>query len=458
MTTGTTSMPVPRIARRLTTGAAAALCLALVAACGGGTGLGAQGDSSKLRIQVPTGTLATSMETVITDFKKVHPGTDISLESVDSAASRGPNIALLSSSATPDIGYIQRSTGVWSALLKNKQLQNLDDVWSAAKLADNYAPSQTAYYTTEGHHYGVLYDQLLINPIYYNVQAFQKAGIPTPADHQLKSPADLDSMVAKLKAAGYQGLGVGGSSPYDLGHTFDALLPTAVSESDYASLLTNWKPGEPTTLKYTAPGVVQVLKTIQDWQKHGVYQTGMLGMDVPQVNALFTSGKLGMVQGGTYSLADLVSGKPKFAMDWFLLPPLTPGRVTPFDAFNGDTFVVPAKAANPKLAKEFLQFFMTDTYQTDVVVKGGALPVFTSVEPAKLASLGKPIQEMVQLSKTVGLVNIWDSTVPSTLGQAFVVPLLQKLVSGSITPQEAAAQMQSALEDVQTGKVSGASD
>jgi raffinose/stachyose/melibiose transport system substrate-binding protein len=442
--------------RTLALCAAGALCTTVLTACG--TGPGGAAGSDTLRVQVPTGALATSMQKVAADFEKANPGTKVSLESVDSAASRGPNVALLSSSATPDIGYLQRSTGVWSALLKNKQLTDLDDVWSANGLADKYSPSQTAYYTTDGHHYGVLYDELLINPVYYNVDAFKKAGIPTPVDHQLKALSDLPAMVAKLKRAGYQGLGVGGASPYDLGHTLDALLPTAMTPADYASVLTNFKPGSPTTVKYTDPAFVRALQTIADWKRGGVFQDGMLGMDVPQVNALFTSGKLAMVQGGNYSYSDLMGGKPKFGVDWFLLPPVTPGRTTPFDAFNGDTFVVPKKAANPRLAKKFMEFFMTDKYQAGVVVQGGALPVFRSVRISQLAALGKPIQQMVAVSKQVGLVNIWDSTVPTTLGQAFAVPVLQKLVAGGLTPAQAAARFQGALADLQSGKVSGASD
>lgn len=367
-------------------------------------------------------------------------------------------MVLLSSTGTPDIGYLQRSTGVWSALLKNKQLTPLDDVWKAAGLADKYTKSQVDYYTTNGQHYGVLYEQLLINPVYYNKAAFAKAGIADPPDHQIASVADFESLVGKVKAAGYEGFGVGGSSPYDLGHTLDALLPTAVSADDYNALLTNFKPGSPTDVKYTDPGFVKVLQTIQDWQKKGIYQNGMLGMDTDQAQGLFTSGKLAMLQGGNYTYSSLKEAKPSFEMGWFLLPPLTPGQKTPFDAFNGDTLVVPVKAANPDLAKKFLQFFMTDKYQVSVVAATGSLPVFSSIPASSLSNLGDLVQQQFELSQSVGLVNIWDSTVPSTLGQAFSVPVLQKLVAGKLTPQQAAQQYQSALEDLQSGKVSGASD
>jgi raffinose/stachyose/melibiose transport system substrate-binding protein len=367
-------------------------------------------------------------------------------------------VALLSSTATPDIGYLQRSTGVWSALLKNNQLTQVDDVWQAADLANKYSKGQVDYYTTNGRHFGVLYEELLINPVYYNKAAFAKAGVPDPANHQATSVADFESMVGKLKAAGYQGFGVGGSSPYDLGHTLDALLPTAVSADQYSAMLTNFNPGSATDVKYTDAGFVKALQAIQDWQNKGIYQNGMLGMDTTQAQALFTSGKLAMLQGGNYTYGDLKAANPSFDMGWFLLPSLTPGQKTPFDAFNGDTLVIPAKAANPGLAKKFLEFFMTDKYQISVVAGTGSLPVFTSIPPSSLANLGDLVQQQFELSKSVGVVNIWDSTVPSTLGQAFSVPVLQQLVAGKLTPQQAAQQYQSALENLQSGKVSGASD
>ncbi|MEV6156809.1 extracellular solute-binding protein [Nonomuraea sp. NPDC052129] len=450
-------MPLSRTLKVARPVLAGVLLAAVGIACGTGTGPGG-GDGKSLRIQIPTGPLASAMQQVGKDFEKANPGTVVTFEGVDSGSSRGPNVALLSSTGTPDIGYLQRSTGVWSALLKNKQLTPLDDVWKAAGLADKYSKSQADYYTTDGHHYGVLYEQLLINPVYYNKAAFAKAGLPDPPDHQVASVADFESMVGKVKAAGYEGFGVGGSSPYDLGHTLDALLPTAVPAEDYDAMLTNFKPGSPTDVKYTDPGFVKVLQTIQDWQKKGIYQNGMLGMDTDQAQGLFTSGKLAMLQGGNYTYSSLKEAKPSFEMGWFLLPPLTPGRKTPFDAFNGDTLVVPAKAANPDLAKKFLQFFMTDKYQVSVIAATGSLPVFTSIPASSLSNLGDLVQQQFELSRSVGLVNIWDSTVPSTLGQAFSVPVLQKLVAGKLTPQQAAQQYQSALEDLQSGKVSGASD
>jgi raffinose/stachyose/melibiose transport system substrate-binding protein len=445
-----------RLSRASRYAAALLVTAGVLSACG--TGPTGAKDGKSLRVQIPTGPLASAMQQVGKDFEKANPGTKVTFEGVDSNGSRGPNIALLSSTATPDVGYLQRSTGVWSALLKNGQLTQVDDVWSAADLANKYSKSQTAYYTTDGHHYGVLYEELLIDPIYYNRAAFKKAGIPEPANHQIASVADFEAMVGKLKTAGYQGFGVGGSSPYDLGHTLDALLPTAVTAEQYQAMLTNFKPGSPTDVKYTDPGFVKVLQTIQDWQDKGIYQKGMLGMDTTQAQALFTSGKLALLQGGNYSYADLKAAKPSFDMGWFLLPPLTPGRTTPFDAFNGDTFVIPKKAANPALAKKFLEFFMTDKYQTSVVAGTGSLPVFTSIQPSSLSNLGDLVQQQFELSKTVGLVNIWDSTVPSTLGQAFSIPVLQKLVAGKLTPQQAAQQYQSALEALQSGKVSGATD
>lgn len=433
----------------------AAACI--LPACGTGTGPGG-GDGRTLRVQIPNGPLATAMQQVGQDFEKANPGTKVTFEGVDDNSSRGPNIALLSSTATPDIGYLQRSTGVWSALLKNNQLAQLDDVWQATGLGNKYAKSQVDYYTTSGHHYGVLYEELLIAPVYYNKAAFAKANIPDPANHQIPSVADFESIVNKLKAAGYQGFGVGGSSPFDLGHTLDALLPTAVTADRYDALLTNFKPGSPTDVKYTDPGFVQVLQIILDWQNNGIYQNGMLGMDTDQAQALFTSGKLAMLQGGNYSYAGLKDAKPSFDMGWFLLPPLTPDRKTPFDAYNGDTLVIPVKAANPSLARKFLEFFMTDKYQVSVVAGTGSLPVFTSIAPSSLSNLGDLVQQQFELSKSVGVVNIWDSTVPSTLGQAFSVPVLQQLVAGKLTPQQAAARYQSALEDLQSGRVSGASD
>ncbi len=452
-------MPTIRYRRAALVGALAVTVACGLAACGTGTQGTGSATEGTVRVQTATGPTADAMKRVADDFEKANPGVTVELESLDANASRSPNAALLSSSTAPDVGYLQRSTGVWSTLIKNHELLSLDDVWKASKLADKYAQSQVDYYTTDGHHYGVLYDELLINPVYYNVDAFTKAGIARPKDHRFASVAELEEAAAKLKSIGMGGLGVGGSSPFGLGHTLDALLPTAVSADDYATMLTNFRPGAPGgDVTYTQPGVVKMLQLMRDWETKGLYQDGMLGMDDSKAAALFTGGSIGMVQGGTYSWANISAAKPSFAIDWALMPSLTPGRTTPFDAFNGDTLVVPKHATHPELAKKFIEFFMTDKYQSTVIPESGSLPVFQNLDASKLTGLGKPVRQMLEASARDGVVNIWDSTVPTSLGQAFSVPVLQQVVAGTITPEQGAQKFQDALEALRSGKAPSDTD
>ena len=70
---------------------------------------------------------------------------------------------------------------------EEEQLTQIDDVWDDAGLANKYSKSQSAYYTTNGHHYGVLYEELLIDP-----DLLQQGGIQEGRDLRPgRSPSQL---------------------------------------------------------------------------------------------------------------------------------------------------------------------------------------------------------------------------------------------------------------------------
>ena len=423
--------------------------LVILSACGGSGGSGAQ---STLRIQIFQGTYAQAFQQAAQGFEKSHPDVKVSIETLDDTTSRGPNITVMSSSDAPDIGFLQRSTGVYSALVKNNDLVNLDPLWQQSKLASLYGDQTSNYFTTNGHHYAVLLDGQYINPIFYNKQLFAQAHVNAPANHQFASMDQWYALTGALRKAGIQPLGVGGASPYDLGHDVDALFPTAVSTEQFKSYLADWQPGTPETVKYTDPGFAQVLQTLMNWKQRGVFEDGFQAFQVQQVQGEFAAGKVAMIQGGVYSPAVLQqAGVDPNNLGWFMSPPILPGATTPFDVYAGDSFVIPTHAQHQQLAKEFITYFLQPNVVNQWAAQCGTVSPYTGPLSSSILKQYPPlVQEMLLSLRRFGVVGIWDSEVPGQIGQKTEIPLVQAMLSGQSNVQETAQKFQAALDSVRS--------
>ena len=423
--------------------------LLVLSGCGSS---GSTGGITTLRVQASQGPGAQALQQAATSFEKSHPNVTVSIETLDDTTSRGPNISVLSSNNAPDIGYLQRSTGVYSTLVQNGELTNIDSLWQKLNLAKQYNPQTASYFTTNGHHYAVLLDTLYINPIYYQKHIFAQAHVSAPANHQFTNMDQWYTLVDGLHKAGYEALGVGGASPYDLGHDVDALFPTAVTPQQSNEYLTDWQPGTPETVKYTDPGFVHTLQTLMDWKQRRVFEDGFLGFQVEQAQGEFAAGKLAMIQGGSYSPASLQqAGVDLNDLGWFMLPPITPGVLTPFDVYAGDSFVIPTHAHHQQLAEDFLSYFLQPEVINKYAATNGAVsPYAGPLSESVLQQYSPLVQEMLKVRQQFGLVGIWDSNVPGEIGQKTEIPLLQAMLSGQASVQETTQKFQAALDHVRS--------
>ena len=424
--------------------------LMILSSCG--SSAGSSGGVTTLRVQAPQGPAAQALQQIATSFEKSHSNVKVSIETLDDTTSRGPNISVLSSNHAPDIGYLQRSTGVYSTLVQNGEFTSLDSLWQQLNLANHYDTQTASYFTTNGHHYAVLLDTLYINPIFYNKHIFDQAHVSAPANHQFTSMDQWYALVDALHKAGYQALAVGGASPYDLGHDVDALFPTAVTSQQSNEYLTDWQPGTPETVKYTDPGFVHTLQTLMDWKQHRVFEDGFLGFQVQQAQGEFAAGKVAMIQGGSYSPAGLQqAGIDLNNLGWFMTPPITPGVTTPFDVYAGNSFVIPKHAQHQQLAETFLSYVMQPSVISQYAVADGAIsPYNVSLSADVLKQYPVLVQQMLEARQQFGLVGIWDSDIPGEIGQKTEIPILQAMLSGQTSVQGAAQQFQTALDHVRS--------
>ena len=428
----------------------ASLSLAL-AACGGsgggsGSGSGSESANSTLTVQAQTLQIPT-FQAVADAFEAQHAGVTVDVQTLTDDQKNTTNAQILASDNPPDVGIVPINATPYTQLSKAKQLLPLDDVWQAADLQKRYGPAADSL-KSGGTPYLAQFDSVLYNIIYYNKDAFAKAGVTAPKNHQLASDADLYSAVTKLKGAGYDGLAIGGgtSNGYKYGWLLDAQLAANADPAALENLNTSWQPGATQTVRYTDPAFTSSLQQLQDWQDNKVFPTGHVASTDEQSLADFVAGKTGMYISHNLAVGDLEKAKPKFDYDWLLMPSATPGKGTLPTTYSGNTFAVPKNSDSPDLAKQFIEFYLTDEMQAKQAELAGQLPAVNTVTTDKLSSLPPLVQDVVAFAGKNGTGAGWTSVTPGPLGQAFIGPELQKQLNGEQTVAETADDTQKNYE------------
>ena len=375
-------------------------------------------------------------------LEKKHPGLKVHLQTITGEQKNTTNAQVLASSNAPDVGIVPTNAQTYFDLMKAKKLIPLDDVWKSADLAARYGDTVAKSLKWNGTPYLALFDTVYYNVVFYNKDAFTKAGVKAPADRQIASNADLYALVGKLKAAGYDGLAVGGASGYQLGWLVDAQLQANASPAALHDFLTSWQSGNKQSVKYTSPKFTGSLAQLSEWGKHGVFQSGYVAASGDQAQAAFTSGTAAMMIGGTWIPS--VLKKQSFDYDWLLLPGAGDTPTVP-SIYAGDTLAIPTASKHKDLAKEFLEIYSSDKVQKYAAAHVGSLPAVNTVKASEVPDLGPLVQQVVKFTATkVGIG--WTSTLPGGLGQTLIDSEAQKMLSGQSTPEEVGKNQQKEFE------------
>jgi raffinose/stachyose/melibiose transport system substrate-binding protein len=407
----------------------------------------ASGTASKtLVVQEQAGTSAiTQVDGFIKVFEAENPGVTVKKEIVSQTAKTGSNMQVIASSGAPDVAVVPTNTEAYTKLVTGKQIEPLSDVWSADKLQSRYGDSLANSLKVNNVPYVVSYDSEMTSIIYYNEALFKQLGIADPTDHRFSSLSDLEGVVAKLHAAGKQGIAIGPTDNYQTSWMVDQFLPTTANSSEFKNYLTSWQGGSTkVTAKYTDAPFVDAISRIQELGKAGVFQNGYLGQNVAQAEASFVQGQSGMLIDGDWSVQTLQGDKIPFDFGWALLPPVGTQNKSQLSLYNGDAFAIPVKAQNPTLAKKFLETVMSVKGQQSLI-KNGALPAVNDVPSSAYTGLSTQVSQMLADIKTNGAQPGWTGTVPGGLGQQLVDPLLQQMLNGQGTPETIAATVQKEL-------------
>ncbi|GII32150.1 ABC transporter substrate-binding protein [Planotetraspora mira] len=240
-----------------------------------------------------------------------------------------------------------------------------------AELTNFIAPKAGA---VDGKIYQLPYNTQVIPVVYYNKDAFAKAGITeTP-----KTYKDLLDVSAKLKAKNITPFVVGGGGADTWADMYP--LTGTVATDVYAKtpdFLTQRKDGK---VKFADADFTKAAQKVADLAKQGYIDPAGLSRSYADTEQAFRDGKGAMYPMGSWFATSADNNKPGFEIGAFPWPSDDGTPVTP--TFTGGGTSVSASAPNVDLAKKWALAFDEDKENNDAFVKlDGSIPAIKGYTP-----------------------------------------------------------------------------
>ncbi|MCL2515871.1 MAG: extracellular solute-binding protein [Microbacteriaceae bacterium] len=262
---------------------------------------------------------------------------------------------------------------------------------------------------------------------WYSKNAFTKAGVTTPPT----SYAELTAANDKLLASGIVPCGLGGEYGWDVMRLFEYLLEKNAGPALHDQLIkgkANWN---------SAP-VVQSFTELKEWVDKGWLPKGVMGLDPNNTEPGFAQGKYAYTIAGAWvDSQDIQTASDPSAYSTFQLPTdQTPNRHSGWV----EGFMINAASKSPDNAAKLLNFLAQVSTQqalqnTQSTVKGAG------PDPAKYPASALN----AQIGASAPFFTIQDQALPAQTANTFF-SLQSQVVLGSITPAQAAAQMEPAIK------------
>ena len=311
-----------------------------------------------------------AFQQVIDSFKAMYPNVNVTytsagdqLPTVLSTAVQGGN--------PPSVAFVAQP-GLMKDFAKRGALKPIDYALNAVK--ENFGPSTVDLGTIDGKLYGFLFKGANKSTVWYNVKAFQDAGVQPPATWD-----ELLQAAQTLKASGVKAYSIGGADGWTLTDLFENIYLRTAGPDMYDKL-TNLD------IPWTDPSVATALqdmaKIFSDTSNIAGGTSGALQTDFPTsvTNVYTTPPKAAMVFEGDFvqgNILDSTKAQPETGFNQFAFPSIdgSPASVVG----GGDTLIT---FSNDSATQAFVKYLTTPEAATIWVKVGGFSSPNLNVDPS----------------------------------------------------------------------------
>ena len=361
-------------------------------------------------------------------------GATVDLQTTSFEDLRSSAEQLFDSSDAPDVSEYNKGNASAGQLAAIGVIQNLDDAYAQYGWADllGEGVDTIAKYDENGvmgsgSFYGVPnYGEFVF--LYYNADMFAEYGIEVPTTTE-----ELDAAAQAFVDAGVTPFATS-AQEYPLGQMWYQL---ALSQADRDFVNAYQLYTEP--VDWYGPEVTYATETIEAWVADGYIDSAVSGLTAEDAGLQFINGEVPMFYSGSWWYGRMLSDIQDFEMGITNWPgtTLTPGS-------GGNMWVIPVESKQPELAQIFIDVTMTPEVQA-LLGESGGLPVAADTSDISNEDAQALISVFNEVNDRDGLSFYPDWPTPSFYGDLNAV--LQGLVNGDVTAQEAQAQLEAYYED-----------
>lgn len=266
---------------------------------------------------------------------------------------------------------------------------------------------------------------------FYNKKIFNDLNISIPKTWQ-----EFINVCEEIKASGIDPLVFGGKDQWPVNMVVLGLEGGIVS-AKYPNFYQELRDGK---TKFTDPAWLEVFTKLNTLNKYFIKNT--LGLAYAQTPGIFAQGKAAMMIDGSWSATDILKANPDFEVGAFITPGSDDGEYNKYiPARYGVAWTILKDSPNIEAALKYVDFMSRpDIYQmyTDMVKM---LPLQPNIK------MNDPLQQEIA-SLMTNQVNFWENLLLDLIpGVKFdYTPNCIDMLSGNITPQEAAEKLQASFE------------
>lgn len=378
-------------------------------------------------------------EEIAKEYEAKHPDVDVQLQFLENEAFKAKLPTLLQSNDVPDFFY-SWGGGVLEEQSKTGALKDLTEVFDAdgGKLRQAYNASAIDGLSFDGKVWAVPYRVSLVS-FFYNKELFAKAGVKA---EDIKTWADFNATVKKIKDAGIVPIAGGGGEKWPIHFYWSYLVMRNGGQAVFDAARKGEGDG------FMDPTIIKAGEQLAEFGKLEPFQPGYLGATWPQALGVFGDGKAAIILGFDNTEANQRKnagdgkGLAPENIGRFAFPVVEGGAGKATDTLGGLNGWALTKNAS-KEAIDFATFLTSKESEEKMATAGMILPVATgaagAVKNPLLADSAK------QLASSTWHQNFFDQTLGAAVGRV-VNDISVEIVSGQMTPEEGAQQIQDAFE------------
>jgi raffinose/stachyose/melibiose transport system substrate-binding protein len=376
------------------------------------------------------------VDAAVERFKKDNPNVDVEVLALENDPYKTKLKVAMGSDNPPDV-FHSWGGGWLEAFVKDGMVMDITEELNKNKWRDTYFPGALSMTQFNGKDYGVPID-LSSSPVYYNKDLFKKYNLEVP-----KTYSELLNVIKTLKSNNIMPFALANQTKWPGALFFIYLANRLGGEKAFLDAY-NRKGGS-----FEDPSFIEAGKKIQELVDMGAFSDGFNGMnyDTGASRMLMYSDKAAMQLQTSGMFSTTKAENAEFAknkLDFFLFPSIEGGKGDPTNVVGGvNSYSVSSKSKNKEAALKLAKYLTDATTGQEWIDKANRMAPIngtTITDPTT-----KKLAEM--LAKAHYVQGYFDQLLPPELGELHK-DTVQALFGKTITPQEAAKQMEAKAKGI----------